>query len=215
MLQTLPSEVNKICELRLARLGVYRECRRHRDASRRLLIYSFSTSKVSCVSTFKTRPGYCSFSGCYRCTFGVPCPAFTRQLFPDDLLDQSRRIFCLDCTLPAIDSPGQRRFGQGAAGNGMRRVSGLLNLCLIMSDTGDSLLVCNGTSALHFNPAGVLQELVAVRGSLSTTGSDTAWTPTVPSARLLHWGRRLGSNFIHTLVARSFYLILPYVIHHI
>lgn len=144
----------------------------------------------------------------------MSCPVFTRQTLSDDLLDQSRRIFCLDCTLPAIDSPGQRQFGQRAAENGMRRVSGLLNLCLIMSDTGDSLLVCNGTSALHFNSAGVLQELVAVRGSLSTTGSYTAWTPTVPSARLLHWGRRPGSNFIHTLVARSVHLILPFIIHH-
>lgn len=32
-----------------------------------------------------------------------------------------------------------------------------------MSDTGDSLLAFNGTSALHFNSAGLLQELVAVR----------------------------------------------------
>mgnify|MGYP001580081407 CR=1 FL=1 len=48
----------------------------------------------------------------------------------------------------------------------MRRLLILLNHCLIMSDTGVSLLVCDGTSALHFNSAGVLQELVAVRGLL-------------------------------------------------
>ncbi|KFY72920.1 hypothetical protein V499_06962 [Pseudogymnoascus sp. VKM F-103] len=46
-------------------------------------------------------------------------------------------------------------------GNGTKRLLILLNHCLIMSDTGDSLLAFNKTPALHFNSAGVMQELVA------------------------------------------------------
>lgn len=51
-------------------------------------------------------------------------------------------------------------------GNGTKRLLILLNHCLIMSDTGDSLLAFNKTPALHFNSAGVMQELVAVSGLL-------------------------------------------------
>jgi hypothetical protein len=145
---------------------VYRRCRRHHDTGRRLLICSCLNGRSVSLDSTGVR-----YSSAYnRGASLVSCPAFTRQLSRTTCLTKFaasslRTALCLPLII-GDNNNNNKSLTTNPSGNGTKRLLILLNHCLIMSDTGDSLLAFNGTSALHFNSAGLLQELVAVRDLL-------------------------------------------------